>query len=339
MFTPDLYSFIYLTSVLVCFSWCSPFIFIMFVILVIFLSSWCSPLIYAISYSWRLFSLVFIDFILLPLPLLFLCCVFQFTSALVFDHLCPLFTLLYPISLFYSRFSNQFITFPWKLPPTLTFFHAVTIFSHFQFYHCSWISFLPLCLSFSSLQPPAITFISLFISSHFTSCFPCEVSAISTQLASCAPCFWLSSILLLDMKRDTSATTVTAGRSMKQRQLKASGRAARTWPNRKKNSNCVDRPIYVFVTLLVADDIVPLRLWRAGVAQTKLWLSCSPDNGGIWFRVVAGTADVSIHTPRTLQRSVHLGLGGCHMGKVAGAWSWPFTVWCRHWEFFFKTRC
>jgi hypothetical protein len=42
---------------------------------------------------------------------------------------------------------------------------------------------------FSFIRLPPITFIFLFISSHFTSCFLCEVSAISTQLTSGAsPC-------------------------------------------------------------------------------------------------------------------------------------------------------
>lgn len=94
---------------------------------------------------------------------------------------------------------------------------------------------------FSFIRLPPITFIFLFISSHFTSCFLCEVSAISTQLTSGASSPLLSSILLLDMKRDTSATTMTAGRSMRRRQLKAGRRAASNQCNRKKYSYCVDR--------------------------------------------------------------------------------------------------
>lgn len=147
-------------------------------------------------------------------------------SALPSDHPYLPLTLFCPASSFSFRSSNLFITSPRKLPPSLSIIvvHVLT----YPFLSLLLNDSLPASLAsyFSFIRLPPITFIFLFISSHFTSCFLCEVSAISTQLTSGAPSALLSSILLLDMKRDTSATTVTAGRSMRRRQLKAGRRAA-----------------------------------------------------------------------------------------------------------------
>lgn len=172
--------------------------------------------------------------------------VFSVVMSFILFHPCSPIILIFhllsfcPASSFSFRSSNLFITFPRKLPaslsivlPTLTYPVLSLLLN----------DSLPSSLAsyFSFIRLPPITFIFLFISSHFTSCFLCEVSAISTQLTSGAPSALLSSILLLDMKRDTSATTMTAGRSMRRRQLKAGRRAASNQRNRKKYSYCVDR--------------------------------------------------------------------------------------------------
>jgi len=159
-------------------------------------------------------------------------------SALPSDYLHLPLTLFCPAFSFLFHSSNLIITSPRKLPPSVSLYTAV----HFLTYPVlSQLlnDSLPSSLAsyFSFIRLPPITFIFFIISSHFTSCFLCEVSAISTQLTSGAPSALLSSILLLDMKRDTSATTVTAGRSMQRRQLKA----ASMQRNRKKYSHCVDR--------------------------------------------------------------------------------------------------
>lgn len=163
-------------------------------------------------------------------------------SASPSDHPYIPLTLFCPAFSFSLFSSNLFITSPRNLPPSLSFFIVVHVHTYpvlSQLLNDSLPSSLASYFSFIRLPP--ITFIFLFISSHFTSCFLCEVSAISTQLTSGAPSALLSSILLLDMKRDTSATTVTGGRSMRRRQLKAGRRAASKQRNRKKYSYCADR--------------------------------------------------------------------------------------------------
>lgn len=163
-------------------------------------------------------------------------------SSLPSDHLHLPLTLFCPAFSFSFRSSNLFIASPKKLPPSVSFYTVVHVLTY-PVLSLLLNDSLPSSLAsyFSFIRLPPITFIFLIISSHFTSCFLCEVSAISTQLTSGVPSALLSSILLLDMKRDTSAATVTAGRSMRRRQLKAGRRAASMQRNRKKYSHCADR--------------------------------------------------------------------------------------------------
>lgn len=121
-------------------------------------------------------------------PRIFLCQILHFVSALPSDHPCCPFTFFCPASSFSFRSSNLSITSPRKLPSYLSFFVVVYVLTYLVLSLLLNDSLLSsLASDFSFIRLPPITFIFLFISSHFTSCVLCEVSAISTQLTSGAP--------------------------------------------------------------------------------------------------------------------------------------------------------
>lgn len=176
-----------------------------------------------------LFILLFVEFVTCPLHFIRLSYIqfssdetFSVSTALTILSLSSLSTCVTFPELYHILFP-----FPYVLPINYHFLQwsPVHFFQHSSLpYECYSLPFsrffFVLGFLFSALSrrlfPPP-----------FTSCFPWEVTAISRQPTSRVSFVLLSSILLLDMKRDTGVAVVTAGRSMRGRQMKTSERAAR----------------------------------------------------------------------------------------------------------------